>query len=56
MWTDLLTAFALYMIIEGMLPFASPHLGNGRQFAAHNGLGRDDHGFDFVFRRALTGV
>ena len=24
MWTDLLTAFALYMIIEGMLPFASP--------------------------------
>lgn len=26
MWTDILTAFALYMIIEGMIPFVGPHL------------------------------
>lgn len=25
MWTDILTAFALYMIIEGMIPFVGPH-------------------------------
>lgn len=24
MWQDILTAFALYLIIEGMLPFVSP--------------------------------
>ncbi|MCP4002064.1 MAG: DUF2065 domain-containing protein [Gammaproteobacteria bacterium] len=23
-WTDLLAAFALYMVIEGLLPFMSP--------------------------------
>ncbi len=23
-WTDLLAAFALYLVIEGMLPFLSP--------------------------------
>ena len=26
MWQDLLTAFALYMIIEGMIPFVGPDL------------------------------
>ena len=25
MWTEILTAFALYMIIEGMIPFVGPH-------------------------------
>ena len=25
MWTDILTAFALYLIIEGMIPFIGPH-------------------------------
>jgi uncharacterized protein YjeT (DUF2065 family) len=25
-WTDVFTAFALYMIIEGMIPFVGPHL------------------------------
>jgi uncharacterized protein YjeT (DUF2065 family) len=25
MWSDLLTAFALVLIIEGILPFASPN-------------------------------
>jgi uncharacterized protein YjeT (DUF2065 family) len=24
-WTDLFAAFALYLIIEGVLPFVSPH-------------------------------
>jgi len=24
MWQDLLTAFALYLVLEGMLPFVSP--------------------------------
>lgn len=24
-WADLLTGFALYLVIEGILPFASPH-------------------------------
>jgi len=24
MWQDILTAFALYLIIEGMIPFISP--------------------------------
>ena len=24
MWQDILTAFALYLIIEGMIPFVSP--------------------------------
>ncbi len=24
-WTDLLAAFALYLVIEGLLPFASPN-------------------------------
>lgn len=23
-WTDLLAAFALYLVLEGLLPFASP--------------------------------
>ncbi len=26
MWQDLLTAFALYLIIEGMIPFVGPDL------------------------------
>ena len=26
MWTDIFTAFALYLIIEGMIPFVGPHL------------------------------
>lgn len=26
MWTDILTAFALYMVIEGMIPFVGPSL------------------------------
>ena len=26
MWQDLLTAFSLYLIIEGMIPFAAPSL------------------------------
>lgn len=25
MWTNIFTAFALYMIIEGMIPFIGPH-------------------------------
>lgn len=25
MWQDILTAFALYLIIEGMIPFVGPH-------------------------------
>lgn len=25
-WSDLLTAFALYLVLEGILPFASPPL------------------------------
>lgn len=25
MWTEILTAFSLYMIIEGMIPFIGPH-------------------------------
>ncbi|MCC5861361.1 MAG: DUF2065 domain-containing protein [Gammaproteobacteria bacterium] len=24
LWTDLLAAFALYLVLEGLLPFASP--------------------------------
>ena len=24
MWQDILTAFALYLVIEGMIPFVSP--------------------------------
>ena len=24
MWQDILTAFALYLVLEGMLPFVSP--------------------------------
>jgi uncharacterized protein YjeT (DUF2065 family) len=28
-WSDLLAAFALYLVIEGLLPFASP--GNWRK-------------------------
>ena len=24
MWTDILTAFALYLVIEGMIPFVGP--------------------------------
>ena len=26
MWQDILTAFALYLIIEGMIPFVGPDL------------------------------
>jgi uncharacterized protein YjeT (DUF2065 family) len=26
MWQDILTAFALYLIIEGMIPFVGPNL------------------------------
>ena len=26
MWTDILTAFALYMVLEGMIPFVGPNL------------------------------
>ena len=26
MWQDLLTAFALYLIIEGMIPFVGPDM------------------------------
>ena len=26
MWQDLLTGFAIYLIIEGMIPFAGPNL------------------------------
>ena len=26
MWQDILTAFSLYLIIEGMIPFIGPHL------------------------------
>lgn len=25
MWQEILTAFALYLIIEGMIPFVGPH-------------------------------
>jgi uncharacterized protein YjeT (DUF2065 family) len=25
-WTDILTAFALYMVLEGMIPFVGPNL------------------------------
>jgi uncharacterized protein YjeT (DUF2065 family) len=25
MWQDILTAFCLYLIIEGMIPFVGPH-------------------------------
>jgi uncharacterized protein YjeT (DUF2065 family) len=32
MWQDILTAFALYLIIEGMIPFVSP--GNFRKTVA----------------------
>lgn len=32
MWQDIFTAFALYLIIEGMIPFVSP--GNFRKTVA----------------------
>jgi hypothetical protein len=36
-WTDLAAAFALYLVIEGMLPFLSPQ-GMKRAMAAFSSL------------------
>ena len=40
-WTEILTAFALVLIIEGLLPFASP--GRYRQMVAQLVLLGDNH-------------
>ncbi len=36
MWTDILTAFALYLILEGIMPFVSPE--NFRRTVARIGM------------------
>ena len=40
-WTEILTAFALVLIIEGLLPFASP--GRYRQMVAQLVMLGDNH-------------
>ena len=41
MWTDILTAFALYLIIEGMIPFIGPDF--FRQAVARIAALHDNH-------------
>lgn len=41
MWQDILTAFSLYLIIEGMIPFIGPNL--FRQTVARMALLDDNH-------------
>ena len=41
MWTDILTAFALYLILEGIMPFISPQ--NFRKTVARIGMLGDDN-------------
>ncbi len=41
MWQDILTAFALYLIIEGMIPFVGPKM--FRQTVARIALLDDNH-------------
>ena len=41
MWQDILTAFSLYLVIEGMVPFVSPKL--FRQTVARIALLDDNH-------------
>ncbi len=41
MWTDILTAFALYLILEGIMPFVSPE--NFRKTVARIGMLGDDN-------------
>lgn len=41
MWQDILTAFSLYLIIEGMIPFIGPNL--FRQTVARIALLDDNH-------------
>ena len=41
MWTDILTAFALYLILEGIMPFISPQ--NFRRTVARIGMLGDDN-------------
>ena len=41
MWQDILTAFSLYLIIEGMIPFVGPNM--FRQTVARIALLDDNH-------------
>lgn len=41
MWQDILTAFSLYLIIEGMIPFVGPNL--FRRTVARIALLDDNH-------------